>query len=756
MSKKNNDHNDDQGGLPDIEEVPTKKPSKKKPAKRSLRAKAASAKHAVKAKAAAKKSAPKKKSISSRKKKAEVAMEEEEHIDLPTGDDIDADPATETIEAPAAEAVPDDVQEEDEQQPEDRFASYKVGATEEQPEEEEEETPAIPMPTKKPRRKKNTTADASIEDRLVSIYENPDGSMPDMTSFQGRSKWRYIKALFTLLLSCSILGAVVWLGFFVLEPSANFSEEDVVLSISGQEEADVGELVRYRVRYRNAQRVTLNKTQLRIRYPKGFVFASASELPSAESNDVWDLGTMAGGESGFIDIEGQLFGSADQEQSLRAFLSYEPENFTSEFQKVDTAITKMDDSPVEVAVAGATDVLPGAETTITIDLDASKLSGLTGLAVTLDSPDQFVVRSASIKNDERDQYRWLVPLGDALPQSITMTGVFAPKTGETDAKAELRLVGWVGEPDKDSTYTLASFAHDVTLLSEELQSTLVINGNTADATIQPGEILSISGVVKNAGSEPLKNLQARVIFDSPSNDERKSLLRWADLNDPLDGAIVGDQLTDNKRRGSITWTSDEVETFASLEAGAQQVIDLTIPVKNATDEDLTSFDTDPIQAVFEVSYDGANGKEIISTVPILLTVNSDTQFTVRETVDQNDQGKDVHTVTLLINNTFHDLANIEIDADLYGDITWLEDSLQVPAGTLTYDEKTQKLNWVIEQMPVAVDILALQFAVVLNTDNPTQTNLSSKFNFRATDTVTEKPIVKIGDELLLNVPEESE
>ena len=125
-------------------------------------------------------------------------------------------------------------------------------------------------------------------------------------------------------------------------------------------------------------------------------------------------------------------------------------------------------------------------------------------------------------------------------------------------------------------------------------------------------------------------------------------------------------------------------------------------------------------------------------------------------MDQNDQGKDVHTVTLLIQNTFHELSDIHIETDLYGDITWLEDALQVPAGEVAFDEKTKKLTWDIDVMPVSVDVLALQFGVVLNTNNPSQTNLSSKLNFKATDTVTDKPIVKIGDEILLNVEELAE
>lgn len=681
-----------------------------------------------------------------------LAGEDDEHIDMPDFDQEDEEEGTSKND-PAAEEDRENENVEEEKQ----FESHSV---QDDQEEKEDVLGELPEEQEKPKKrvKKSANKPSSIDDRLTSIYENPDGSMPDMSTFQGKSKWRFIKAVITLALACALLAGVVWLGFFVLEPKGNFSEEDVILSISGQDEVQVGEEVRYRIRYRNAQKVTLKNVNLRIRYPDGFIYTSASQDSSSETNDVWSLGELQGGESGYIDIDGRLFGSASEQQSLRAFLSYEPENFSSEFQKVDTVITSINDVPIAMEIAGNAEVLPGAETAITVSFDPSALQGLSELALRLATPDQFVVRSSNASEHPTEANTWVIPIDTTSTTAVQLTGVFTADDAEenVNAAALIQIIGRVEVANDSEWYVLAEAEHNVTLLSQEVLPTLVINGSASDLTVQPGEILSISAVLKNAGDKALENVQARLVFDTPSNPTRKSLLRWADLEDPLEGRIVGEQLTDEKRRGSIAWTSSEVSSFASFAAGAEQVIDLTIPVKTSADEDLTSFADMPITALFEISYDGTDGKEIISTVPVTLTVNSDTSFSVRDDIEQNDQGKDVHTINLIIQNTFHELRDIQIETDLYGDITWLEDRLQVPAGEVVFDEKDKKLTWNIDVMPVSIDIFALQFAVVLNTDNPSQTNLTSKVNFRATDAVTQKPIVKIGDEILLNVDELAE
>ena len=81
------------------------------------------------------------------------------------------------------------------------------------------------------------------------------------------------------------------------------------------------------------------------------------------------------------------------------------------------------------------------------------------------------------------------------------------------------------------------------------------------------------------------------------------------------------------------------------------------------------------------------------------------------------------------------------------------DQVTAPAGEAKFDDKTKKLVWTIPTMPTSVDVLALQFPIILQSKNSTQTNLTSKVKVQATDTVTGQSIIKVGDEVLLKVKE---
>ncbi|KKS71904.1 MAG: hypothetical protein UV42_C0017G0008 [Candidatus Magasanikbacteria bacterium GW2011_GWE2_42_7] len=259
--------------------------------------------------------------------------------------------------------------------------------------------------------------------------------------------------------------------------------------------------------------------------------------------------------------------------------------------------------------------------------------------------------------------------------------------------------------------------------------------------MQPGEHLNATIVVKNNTEEPLKNVRVRLMFDAPSVNGR-SIMDWPSLEDEADGNIVGEQLSDTIRRGQITWSSAQIGDLRQLDPGEQLTIDVTIPIRSGEDVDLTAYESYVISLTGNAQYTLSDSEETAAGVPLVLTINSDTTFEVRDEADD-----DVHTFTWLLGNTFHPLKDIEAQVDFYGDVSFSQDDAVVPAGELTYDEKEKKLVWHIDEMPLSVDVLALQFPLTLNKANPSQTQLTSKVRVTAIDQVTGKQILLIGDEV---------
>jgi len=586
-----------------------------------------------------------------------------------------------------------------------------------------------------------------IDKELAQIYENADGSLPDMQTFEKRKGGQFLRALIVLLLSFTFLGAAGWYGYtYLYHPSGAFVEDDVILSIGGEDDVAFGEEVRYRVRYKNAQGVPLDNSQIELRYPAGFVFESASVEPDPDTNNTWTLGPLQQGDGEYIDITGKLYGDIGERQSFRVFLNYTPSNFSSVFQKVATQETTITGAPIDLAISGPKQLSQGVASTFTITVTPEKdsLGTLpTHLALEFDSDVAFVTQEMTPKENATVTDRtWILdPTEEATSTTYTITGAFAG--GEGTLAAKVRLIGWGDEQSRADAYTIAAAEQEIAIADQQLSISLVANGSQQDITVQPGESVNASVVVKNNTEEPLKNVRVRLMFDAPSLKGR-SIMDWAALEDEADGNIVGEQLSDSIRRGQITWTKAQVRDLTQLDPGEQLTIDITLPIKSGEDVELAGYESHEISLTGDAQYTLNGTEETAAGVPLVLTLNSDTNFEVRDEADGDD-----HTITWLLGNTFHPLKDIEAQVDFYGDVTFSKDDAVVPAGELTYDENEKKLTWHIDEMPLSVDVLALQFPLTLNQENPSQTQLTSKVRVTAMDTVTEKQILLIGDEVAL-------
>lgn len=578
-----------------------------------------------------------------------------------------------------------------------------------------------------------------IGKKLTEIYENEDGSMPDMKRFQTKERSKMVNAVLVLIAACAFLGAVAWLGFFIVQPRAQFSEEDVIFSVSGEEEIAFGEEITYRIRYRNAQNVPLAQALLQVRYPKGFVFKEAGLLPTKDSNDEWSLGTIPPQGSGYIDVTGMLYGDEGSKQSIRTFLNYTPANFSSEFQRVANVTTQVVDAPLELDVSLPEESVTGEDVTLTIAL-SPKEDSAGPVRVVVDPGEHFTKKQSSPQSDEFSAYEW--SFDDLSDQKeITLTGVFHPDDDGTQ-NMQVLVYGTPSEKE-DAEYVLGEKEVSTEVLGNSVSVTLLINGTRDRLTLGPGDDLHSSIIVRNNARRPLEDVRVRMIFDAPSVDN-KSILHWAQIEEALDADIVGEQINEQTRRGYIKWTSRHLRDLGSLSPGDEVSVDFHLPIKTAEVIDLTEFTTHNILASAEIQYDIEGEREILSGNSMNVSVHSDTALEVRS----SEKGSD-YIMTWLVSNTFHELENIVLEADIYGDIAWLEDELVVPAGQAIYDEDQGRIRWTIDRMPTALDVLALRFGVKLNERNPTQTNLTSKVRVSARDVITGEEILVLGDEVLL-------
>jgi len=593
----------------------------------------------------------------------------------------------------------------------------------------------------------HVAGEQNIEEKLIEIYENTDGSMPDMKAFKQRKGGKFWKAFLVFLFSCAFLATVAWVGLFVLQDRAQFSEEDVVLSISGDEEVSVGEEVTYRLRYRNDQNIDLERVILEVRYPNGFVFASSSLAASNERNDSWDLGTLESQESGFIDITGRVFGDLDSKQSLRVFLNYTPANFSSEFQKVAYVALTVKESPVDLEIEALSEVATGLDTPIVVTIRPRDNKKIENIALVCELDGGFNLNSSKPEMDEMEDCQWSF---DELTQeqTVTLSGSFNANEGNK-GKLIIKVLGWDLAKKEGDGYVLASKTVEVQLLETNVTLSLAVNGSMGKMNVSPGEILTTSIVLKNSGESVIEDGVIRMIWDTPSYNDR-SILNWLKIDTEHDADISGEQINEDLRRGNITWDKRYIPRLGRIEPGDEIRIDFRLPVKSSGDILLSDFKTFEIKGMTELQYDQDGKHEILTSNELTFKVQSDLDLEVRDEVSQDDAGRNIHTVTWLLSNSFHELSHITVEADIYGDFELNKDNMVVPAGEVEFNPDTKRLTWIIDQMPTIVDVLAMQFEIILNSSNPTQTDLTSKVEVRAEDTLIGENIIVVGDEILLS------
>ena len=588
-----------------------------------------------------------------------------------------------------------------------------------------------------------------LNERLVEIYENSDGSMPDMTRFEKRQRNRFVTAFFVLLSSAAFLAGVAWVGFFVWPSSGHFSEQDVTLSITGNEYAGVGQAVQYHIVYHNAEHVPLQKIGLHLRYPTGFVFTKSSQPSANDTHDTWILGSLEGGADRSIDISGFLYAHKGESPIVQAFLNYRPGNFSADFQKVASITTVMNDSPIEVQVVGDTEANSGTETPITITLNTKNNLLPPRLSVGV-SGSHMTLRGSVPEPDAYHTARWTF-VAPKNGQTITTRGIFTAEAGGTEGTMDVQVLGYPftgARADEGVVYATSSY-HVSLVPTGNSPVHVTVNGASDDASVAPGDMLSVHVSLKNTTTTAMKNAVMRVIFEAPSFD-KKSILQWAKVTDEHDGDVIGEQIGSDVRRGTISWTAKEVSALKQLDPGQEVSIDFSLPIKTSAEANLTTFSSSDISIHAEAQADGVDKKKplIFSDRPVHLTINSDVTIDAHDTVNVS-AGKETHALTWVLSNHFHLLQGVRLEADIYGDFVWHGEALVASLGTATFDAVAKKLVWSIPELPASTKVLTLPFSLTLNKKNPTQKNLLSKIQFHGTDTVTNQEMTKTGPEVLL-------
>lgn len=594
------------------------------------------------------------------------------------------------------------------------------------------------QPTGRTSRTQQSQMHTARTEQLQSIYADDTGAVPDMKHFThgGTRTWRRILAgsIIFLLLACG----AAWGGFFVFSSMhSNFAEQSIAIDIQAPQNVTAGDTITYRIRIRNGQRLELSKTELTLAYPEGFTVTNTSLLPIDQDKTKWKFGVVEGGKDVELEVSGVLVGSTGSQQSLRAFFTYKPSNFNSEFQTIGSSTQTINQSPITLVTAFPKTASPGSSIALPFTLSVS--SATTGtIRVVVDGGSHFTFSDP--KKGETipagvqriDARTWLITsITPEKPLTLTANGSFTGDSAETE-----KIVTTASLLDGGREYVVATSEHELPIARSSLVLSLFANGSSSDVLIAPEGNLTFSLFSKNTSDKPIKNLTIRAVLDTPSF-QNKSILAINSLNAGSEPKIAGEQVNPDTRRVTLTWTRKERASLTNLDPQKEDTIPFSLSLLSKASLDYTKLTQFTITAIAEGSYD--NGTQVsLQTQPITITIGSDTTIDADavpinpETLEPTSSS-DTYRVTWTVKNDIHAVKDVVVKASLVGDVEWLGQELQ--NGSLTFDAKSKAARWTIPSISSGTKIERASFVVRINAKTAGQQLLMTTTALEATDTV---------------------
>jgi hypothetical protein len=419
-------------------------------------------------------------------------------------------------------------------------------------------------------------------------------------------------------------------------------------------------------------------------------------------------------------MKGYLRGEINSLQTLQAVFSYKPGNFNSDFQKVATAVTKIESSSLAIEISGPTRVLGGSEAAFKVKYKNISTKDIENIRIVVNAPSDF---SFDKKEGEKEINSWDISKIEAEKEGeMEFSGIFG---ATAEGKKELKVqIGLVNEDDfalqAESVYSL-DIAQGAMLL------TLVMNGETKDRSVNFGDALNYSINFKNKDQVEIGDVEVEMIFESTSK-ENKMVLDWSSLQDENKGVILGNQLTPDIRQGKITWTKRQTQKLAKLAPGEEGSINFQIRVRPSVDFGNWGVRDFGIKSTASVKIGKIGGEikeEKIDGNIINLKINSDLAFEAEARYFNDDNiavgsgslppkvgETTAYRIFWTASNSLHEIENIKVTATLPANIKW-SNKVDIGSGEIKFNESTRKVEWTLNKIPISIRSVGVNFEVTV-------------------------------------------
>ncbi len=571
--------------------------------------------------------------------------------------------------------------------------------------------PVIKEVKHKTHKSRQELKEQEVEDSLSEIYRDESGRNIDVQKISVRPRRWWLKIILFLVYSAII----VVIGYLGYRYYISYQAKDDLFTVAIETDKNLtaGREFSYIISYHNKGRVALEDVEIKIDWPSSFIFQEAD--PATTSSNLWHIGHIPAEDSGQIVVKGILINKIGENNQVHLTANFRPANLSSTFV-VNTTYNSILTDSVLVAGMSAPDTLAiGRDNEVMINYQGQEDSILENVQLIINDIDWAEVKL--LDGDQEIQpegnFRWLLPAPSSELKNLKLL-IKPNKQGGSLEILSLRLETKVGE----QTYLIDSRDFDCHLVNSRLNLLLKVNDSSADSAILAGKPLDYRIDYVNQGDTSLKDVKIIASLEG-------AWLDWSTLKDNQGGQINGQ---------SIVWSKKEIPSLALLKPGASGSITFSINVKDWASGDKSDSGEIKSYAYYQVGDDiveKPNDEEKSNT--IINQLNSDLSLAESIVYFNEDNiavgsgplpmvaGETTYLkVYWHINNSFHDLRDIEVVGELPDYASWGGKN-QSSIGEVSYDEETRQVRWHIDRLPANNHEATGEFSIGI-TPRPDQRN----------------------------------
>ncbi len=592
--------------------------------------------------------------------------------------------------------------------------------------------------------------DEEIDQGLNEIYQDDEGHLVDVHRLEKIRRKGFLLSFVNFLFFLLIIGGAAYYAYDNWYKNASLDTDTIILDIDGDVEVIAGEEYEYSIKYKNDGRTIVNNVRLNVKLPNDFILIDTNPVNSG-TRGVWDIGTIAPYSSGEIKVKGMMLGETDTSGIVSAYFTYSPEGFSSEYKKESFLSTKIIDTGIDIDFDFYKTVLVGESEELFVRFSAMENNYINNFRLSLEPQENITNIEYVPESDSNPGYGEYATFKIDRPGIWEVDGVLDDervvpihfKINDKIGDEQILVFKFEKKASDGQYYEFYRESVALEVMKNNLNLTLIINGERETMGIDFGETLNYSVVYNNKGDSDIKDVVVMAVLDG-------DFLDWTTLEDKNGGREKGN---------TITWTKEEIPALAEVKQDSEGMIDFSINVLDFAAINLEDSHEISSHARFSVGKENNSSDEEEETDnksnTIISKMNSDLEFeeSIRYFNEDNipvGSGpnppqvgqKTSYKVYWKISNNLHELNKLGVTLKLPNYIEY-EEKDRATVGSVIYSEETHEIVWNIGRLPTSVYNASAEFNVSIEPREGDKNKIMVLLpgsKVQATDTETEEEL----------------